>query len=109
MPHPLPMIRALILLLCLCSPVRACEVALLLAIDVSGSIDAGEYALQTQGLAAALEDPAVTEILLRGQVALAVTHWSGQGRQALVMPWRRMLSMDEIRGFAARARAAARI
>lgn len=98
------MLRALVL--CLCLPVSAlsCETALVLAIDVSGSIDAGEYALQVQGLADALDDPAVRAELLRGQVALAVVQWSGVGQQALVQPWRRMLSAAEIDRFAAATR-----
>lgn len=100
------MLRALVLIAAfLPLPVRACETALLLAIDVSGSIDRGEYALQVQGLADALDDPAVTDILLRDQVALAVVHWSGLGKQALVMPWRRMLSPAEVRRFADATRA----
>lgn len=85
-------------------PVSACETALLLAIDISGSIDAGEYALQQQGLADALADPEVADLLVRDQVALAVVHWSGVGAQALVMPWRRMLSAADVAGFATRAR-----
>lgn len=97
-------------ILCLLSflaalPARACETALLLAIDVSGSIDEGEYALQVQGLADALEDPEVAGILERGQVALSVVHWSGLGRQAVVLPWRRMLTPAEVAGFAGRTRA----
>lgn len=84
---------------------RACETALLLAIDVSGSIDEGEYALQVQGLADALDDPEVAGILEQGQVALAVVQWSGMGRQALVLPWRRMLTGQDVTQFAARARA----
>jgi Ca-activated chloride channel family protein len=99
------MLRALALCLCLPAAAPACETALVLAVDISGSIDAGEYALQVQGLAAALEDAAVREELVRGQVALAVVQWSGVGRQALVMPWRRMLSLAEIDRFAAAARA----
>jgi Ca-activated chloride channel family protein len=99
------MLRALFLALLVACPARACETALVLAIDISGSIDAGEYALQVQGLADALGDPAVAEELLRGQMALSVVHWSGVGRQALVLPWRRMLSPQEIARFAAATRA----
>lgn len=98
------MIRALLLALTLATPARACETALLLAIDVSGSIDRGEYALQIQGLADALQDPEVADVLLQGQVALSVMQWSGLGRQAMVMPWQRMLSPQALRSFAARAR-----
>ncbi|MCB2110827.1 MAG: DUF1194 domain-containing protein [Rhodobacteraceae bacterium] len=86
-------------------PARACDVALLLAIDVSGSIDAGEYRLQAGGLAAALADPEIAEVLLTGQVALAVVQWSGSGQQVLSLPWRRMLRPSEVRSFAERAAA----
>ncbi len=100
--------RALALWLALAGPAPACDTALLLAIDVSGSVDGGEYKLQTQGTAAAILDPAVSEALLRGQVALAVVQWSGEGEQALVMPWRRMQSQAEIDAFAAGAAAVPR-
>ncbi len=90
------MLRLLALALLFATPARACETALLLAIDISGSIDTGEYALQTEGLAAALNDPAVAEVLVQGQVALAVVQWSGVGAQALVLPWRRMRSGADV-------------
>ena len=96
------MLRAFVfaLLVAQTAPARACDTALLLAIDVSGSIDAGEYAMQSQGLAAALADPEVVAALLQGQVALAVVQWSGKGEQAVTQPWRRMLSPPEIAVFA---------
>lgn len=99
------MLRALALALglAIATPARACDTALLLAIDVSGSIDQGEYALQVQGLADALRDPAVAEVLVRGQVALAVVQWSGVGKARLVMPWKRMLSDRAVTEFAVRA------
>ena len=83
----------------------SCEVALLLAIDVSGSVDAGEFDLQAVGLAEALRDPEVAEILVRSQAALAVVQWSGVGNQELTIPWRRMLSAAEIEAFSRSARA----
>lgn len=87
------------------APVAACGVALLLTIDVSGSIDRGEYRLQADGIAAALEDPAVAEALVLAQAALGVVQWSGTGRQTLTMPWRRMLSPGDVAAFATRSRA----
>jgi hypothetical protein len=42
-----------------------------------------------EGLADALEDPAIARIL-RGEVALSVVQWSGVGRQEVSIPWRRM-------------------
>jgi Ca-activated chloride channel homolog len=86
-------------------PAAACDTALVLAIDVSGSIDAGEYALQVQGLADALADPELVEVLVQGQVALAVVQWSGVGRQVLALPWRRMLRPGDVHGYARAARA----
>jgi Ca-activated chloride channel homolog len=94
----------LALLACLTAPpALACETALLLSIDVSGSIDAGDYRLQTEGLAAALSDPEIAEALVKGQVALAVVQWSGIEEQVLVLPWQRMLSAPDVTRFAARA------
>lgn len=78
---------------------RACEAALVLAMDVSGSVDAGEYRLQVDGLAAALADDAIREVLLRGDVALAVTQWSAVGQQAVVLPWARMRSLRDVEAF----------
>lgn len=90
MVHRLPFAAGLVLAL---APARllSCEVALLLGVDVSGSIDHGEYRLQIDGLADALTDPEVAEALVAGQVALAVVQWSGSAMQAVVLPWRRML------------------
>ncbi|MES2541715.1 MAG: DUF1194 domain-containing protein [Pseudomonadota bacterium] len=97
------MLRAAILACLTAHPALACETALLLSIDVSGSIDGGDYRLQTDGLAAALTDPEVAEALVRGQVALAVIQWSGVGEHALVMSWQRMLAPADVTRFAARA------
>lgn len=94
------MLRIIAICLCLTQPAKACETALLLAIDVSGSIDRGEYALQISGLFDALQDPEIAEILLQGQSALAVVQWSGLGRQSLVQPWQRMLSPQALNRFA---------
>ena len=99
------MLRIFALCLLFTPPVRACEVALLLSIDISGSIDAGEYAIQTEGLALALSDDAIIEALVAGQMALAVVHWSGIGRQALVLPWQRVQSASDVARFAATAAA----
>lgn len=82
----------------------ACDTALVLTIDTSGSIDRGEYRLQTDGLADALADPEVADALVAGQVALAVVQWSGAGQQALSLPWKRMLGHDAVADFSAAAR-----
>jgi Ca-activated chloride channel family protein len=99
------MLRALATaLILLAAPARGCDTALLLAIDVSGSIDSAEYDLQVGGLAEALAEAPVRNALLTGQVALAVVQWSGLREQALVLPWRRMQTPEDIDAFAAATR-----
>jgi Ca-activated chloride channel family protein len=97
------MLRAVCLALAVATPAFACDTALVLSIDVSGSIDRADYRLQAGGLAAALRDPEVAEALVRGQVALAVVQWSGPEQQALVLPWQRMLTPDAVARYADRA------
>jgi len=102
--------RAFLLCLALAMPSVAhpCDVALVLAIDVSGSIDAGEYRTQSEGTAAALEDPAVAALLLEGRTALSLMHWSSLGQQHVVLPWTRMHSRADIAAAADHIRRAPR-
>jgi Ca-activated chloride channel family protein len=84
----------------LASPVaRACEVALVLAIDVSNSVDSGEYRLQVDGLADALRDPGIADTLVEGRMALAVMQWSGTDKQDVTLPWQRMSSPLDVLAF----------
>ncbi|TAG09106.1 MAG: DUF1194 domain-containing protein, partial [Rhodobacterales bacterium] len=66
-----------------------CRLALALAVDVSRSIDAVDYGIQTEGMAAALEDAQVRAAIFSpaGEVALAVYFWSGSSHQDLVQDW----------------------
>jgi hypothetical protein len=70
-------------------PAAACRLALLLAIDVSRSIDWGDYRIQRDGLLAALADPEIRAALFgpRDPVALAVLEWSGVAHQVVVADW----------------------
>ena len=70
-----------------CAPALACDVALVLAIDVSGSVDAKEYRLQADGLSDALGDPVVSEALVNSQALVAVIQWSGIERQEVSVEW----------------------
>ncbi len=73
----------------LASPACACRLALLLALDVSSSVDPAEDQLQRTGLAAALTDGTVQAAFLSGgPVALAAYEWSGRYRQRQILPWR---------------------
>jgi Ca-activated chloride channel family protein len=90
------------------TPARACTVALLLAIDVSNSIDPAEYRIQTDGLAEALLDAEVREALVTGTAAIAVIQWSGLGRQEITIPWRKIGSDADVLALSAEARAMTR-
>ncbi|TNF62571.1 MAG: DUF1194 domain-containing protein [Rhodobacteraceae bacterium] len=82
---------ALVLLIaCLPLPAQACRLALVLALDVSSSVDAAEDRLQRAGLAAALVAPEVQRAFLASPdpVALAVYEWSGRLNQDLIVDWR---------------------
>ncbi|MDG1129821.1 DUF1194 domain-containing protein [Seohaeicola saemankumensis] len=67
-----------------------CRLALVLAMDISSSVDPLEDALQRGGLAQALRAPEVVEAILSQPdrpVALAMFEWSGRVQQDMVLPW----------------------
>ena len=101
-------LSVILLCLALVRPVAACETALLLAVDVSGSISLQEYQLQMQGLALALQDPAIIDALVTGQDRLALVHWSGSRHQTLSIDWWRMADAADVAAFATAVRAARR-
>lgn len=76
------------------SPVitNACDTALILTIDVSNSVDTGEFRLQADGLTAALRAPEIVDAMVRQEAAIAVVQWSGETRQELSIPWTRIRS-----------------
>lgn len=85
----------------LATPARACDLALVLAVDVSGSVDPAEYMIQMQGLAEALRDPVISEALVRGEAAVSLVQWTGSSRQDLTIPWMRLRDFDAVEAFAA--------
>ncbi len=89
----------------LASRASACTTALVLALDVSASVDPAEYDLQQNGLAQALTDPEVVQAILdqRG-IWLLVFEWSGALHQYVQMPWRFIDSAAKIEAAAAELR-----
>jgi hypothetical protein len=66
------------------------DLALVLAVDCSTSIDAGDFRLQMDGLAAALRHPALAKAIAGGehrQVAISLMLWSDRWNQHIVLPW----------------------
>jgi uncharacterized protein DUF1194 len=71
------------------SEASACRLALLLALDVSSSVDEAEDRLQRSGLVAALTAPEVQAAFFAvdAPVTLGVYEWSGRYNQAIVLDW----------------------
>lgn len=65
----------------------ACDLALILAVDVSGSVDPDEYKIQRDGLARALADSVVAEALVRSRARVTIVQWTGASRQRVTVPW----------------------
>lgn len=66
------------------------DLVLVLALDVSASVDDREFELQRQGLANAFRDPGVLEAIVGGatkQIAVAAVQWSGKHQQSIEIPW----------------------
>ena len=105
--------RALVALLAVLAAAPAaaeCRLALLLALDVSASVDRSEDDLQRGGTARALVAPAVRDAFLAEPgrpVWLSVYEWSGPYSQAILLPWLEIASADDL-GLAAGAIAASR-
>ena len=66
------------------------DVALVLAVDASGSVNEARFELQKQGYAAAFRNPQVLRAIRSGSTrAIAVTmmQWTGYTLQVQVIPW----------------------
>lgn len=66
------------------------DLALILAIDVSASVEESEYRAQNQGLAGALASQEVINKIRQcplRRIAVTVVQWSGWRKQSAVVPW----------------------
>src|SRR5690348_5571035 len=86
------LLNAIIVVLCTIGVARAepaqVGTALILLVDVSGSIDNTEYALQKDGIAGAFRDPGVVKAIWNqpyGRLMVAVVEWSDAA--TVVLPW----------------------
>ena len=91
---------------------EAVDVALVLAVDVSRSIDEDEARLQREGYRNAVADPVVMAAIrggLIGAVAIAYVEWAGIEYQRTVIPWRRIASQAVADAWAAELATAPRV
>jgi hypothetical protein len=82
----------------------AVDLALVLAVDCSSSIDDGDFRLQMNGIAAALRHPPLLAAIAAGpcrQIALSLVHWSTAQSQAIALPWRVLAGRDDLAATAA--------
>ena len=71
------------------SPV-AVDAAVVLAADVSRSIDDGEFALERRGYADAIQSRKLMDAIStgpHGAIALAYVEWAGESEQKVVVDW----------------------
>lgn len=88
------------------------DLALVLAVDISRSVDDEEARLQREGYMAALTDPRVINAIqsgATGQIALAYVEWAGAEFQRTVVDWRIVRDGEDAAEFAALIDAAPRL
>lgn len=72
------------------------DTALVVSVDVSNSVDDRRYQLQMQGIASALEDPAVLDAILsggKGGILFTMVTWADKAKVSV--PWMRIASKEE--------------
>lgn len=88
---------------------RSVDTALILAIDVSNSVDARRYRLQIDGIADALDAPSVQAAILGGPrqaIAIGIILWADRPRFSI--PWVRIASAADAMALAGKVRRLAR-
>lgn len=84
---------------------QTCKLALVLALDISSSVNAREYSLQLHGLARAFRTKEVIDAILTPEgagIAAIVYEWSGYNQQDVVIPWTTLNSRADVLAFADR-------
>lgn len=82
---------------------EAVDLLLVLAADVSRSVDHAKFQLQRDGYAAAINDPRVMNAITSGanrRIALCYIEWSGAGAQKVMIEWTLIDGPDAARKFA---------
>jgi len=81
------------------------DLALAMAIDISGSIDPDEAKLQREGYVMAFRDPVIVKAILggpNGRIAVAYYEWSDSWMQKLLIDWTLLDSEAAVAAFANR-------
>jgi Protein of unknown function (DUF1194) len=81
------------------------DLLLVLAADVSRSIDSEKFQLQREGYATAVSDPRVLEAIRsgrNGRIGLSFVEWSGLTSQRLIVDWTTVSDLESAKSFADR-------
>jgi hypothetical protein len=105
----LHLVAVCIIILSIFAPSRAAaqtavvDLELVLAVDVSGSIDVRETALQREGYLAAIRSPEFAAAVRAGplgKIRLTYVEWAGDGAQQVTVPWRLIDGAESAQAFA---------
>lgn len=87
------------------------DLLIVLAADISRSVDERKFRLQREGYAAAIVDPRVVRAMVggpMGRIALCFVEWAGDTDQQLVMDWTHIGNAEEAEAVARRIKDAPR-
>lgn len=79
------------------------DVALVLAVDISHSMDTDEQALQRSGYMTAITSPEVMSAIrsgLTGKIAVSYLEWAGSASQSVLIDWQIIASPEDAENFA---------
>jgi hypothetical protein len=82
---------------------QAVDLALVLAVDASGSVDQVRFELQKQGYVAAFRHPRVIGAIQSGptqSIAVIMMQWTGPALQVIAVPWTRISDAASANAFA---------
>jgi hypothetical protein len=81
------------------------DLELVLAVDVSRSMDSGEQRIQREGYISAIKHPEVIAAIksgLIGRIAVTYVEWAGPGSQQVIVPWTAIDGLDSAEAFSRR-------
>jgi hypothetical protein len=88
------------------------DLQLVLAVDVSGSVNAQRFELQKMGYVAAFQNQRVLSAIAGGRnqsIAVTMMQWSGPFLQSQVVPWTLLKDETTVKGFAGAIESAPRM
>jgi hypothetical protein len=87
------------------------DLALVLAVDASGSVDQVRFELQKQGYVSAFRHPRVLQAIQSGatqSIAVVMMQWTGPALQVIAVPWTKVSDAASVNAFADKIAAAPR-